>query len=189
MHVKLKTTELLKENIRETLCELGLGKHTLDMTSTGWPIWKIMNETSSTLENFCFWKTLIIIKDKLQTGRIYLQIVYQIKDTYLYYIKNPQNINKKMIHQDGGIGNLALVLSPKSRFTNNINLKCLYDQVRICSIPDDHKIEINTVKRVRRAISSYPFQPLHQAGTGHCKQITTLPWGGWGGMGCRAECG
>lgn len=88
-----------------------------------------------------------------------------------------------MIHQDGGIGNLALVLSPKSRFTNNINLKCLYDQLRICSIPDDHKIEINTVKRVRRAISSYSFQPLHQAGTGHCKQITTLPWGGWGGWG------
>ena len=44
LNVKPKTIKLLEENIREKLCDLGLGKNFFDMTPKAQPIKKLIDK-------------------------------------------------------------------------------------------------------------------------------------------------
>lgn len=61
--VKLKTINLLEENIRENLCDLSSGKDFLDMKSKAWSI-------KENLEKFDFIKTNNLCLDTIKKMKI-----------------------------------------------------------------------------------------------------------------------
>lgn len=85
-HVRAKTITHLEERDIHLLY-LGLGNDFLDMTpkSQATQMWK--NWTSSKLETFVLQMTLSRKKsNNPQNGRIYLQIIYLLRDLYPEYI-------------------------------------------------------------------------------------------------------
>lgn len=88
LSAKPKTITFLEENIGENLHEFCLGKYFLDTTPKSW----FIKEETDTVDfidiwNFCYLKEW---KDKSQSRKTYLQIIYMIKYFNPEYIKNMQ---------------------------------------------------------------------------------------------------
>lgn len=101
LNVKCKTITFSEENLGENIWDLGLGEEFLDVTTKAQSKIgkKSVSWMSSKLKALSLWKILLRWKDKLQTGREYLQATYLTKNWYLEYIKHSENSTVKQTIQ------------------------------------------------------------------------------------------
>lgn len=85
--------KFLEENVGEYLCDLWLGKNSLDAILKKYYFMDKLDFVST--KNLCTLKALLRRwRYSSETGRQYLSNVYFIKESYLVYIKNTNPIRK-----------------------------------------------------------------------------------------------